>query len=92
MDALGWIVLAIVIVVVVLLLAWLLTRRRTQHRRTEAAHLRAQVAELTELQKKAENDAFHKRKEQFLVADKAGDQAALKKMIAELASGSVPTN
>lgn len=54
--------------------------------------LRAQIAELTELQKKAESDAFHKRKEQFLVADKAGDQAALKKMIAEFASGSVPTN
>lgn len=46
MDVLGWVVLAIVIVVVVVLLVgWLLTQRRTQHRRTEAAHLRTQIEE-----------------------------------------------
>lgn len=58
----------------------------------QIAPLRAQIVDLNAQQAKAEGDAFHKRKAQFIAANKAGDQTALKAMIAEFAAGSVPTN
>jgi phosphonate transport system substrate-binding protein len=51
----------------------------------QVADIRAQLAKLDEMEKKAASDPFRAQFDAFVAADKAGDQAALKRMIAELA-------
>jgi phosphonate transport system substrate-binding protein len=53
----------------------------------QVAAIRADIAKLEEMQKKADGDAFQQRVAAFLEADKAGNQDELKKMIAEFAAG-----
>jgi phosphonate transport system substrate-binding protein len=59
---------------------------------SQAAAIRADIARIEEAQKKADNDTFKQRVEAFLVADKAGNQDELKKMIAEFAAGTASTH
>src|SRR5262249_13838747 len=58
----------------------------------QIAAMRAEVAKLEEMQKKAGTDEFHRRAAAFLEADKAGRQDELKKMIAEFAAGTATTH
>jgi phosphonate transport system substrate-binding protein len=53
----------------------------------QVAAIRADIAKLEEMQKKADNDAFQQRVAAFLETDKAGNQDELRKMIAEFAAG-----
>jgi len=59
---------------------------------SQVAAIRAEVAKLEEMQKKAETDEFHRRAAAFLEADKAGRQDELKKMIAEFAASTTTTH
>ena len=59
---------------------------------SQVGAIRAEVAKLEEMQKKAETDEFHRRAAAFLEADKAGRQDELKKMIAEFAAGAANTH
>ncbi|HWM48271.1 MAG TPA: phosphonate ABC transporter substrate-binding protein [Xanthobacteraceae bacterium] len=56
------------------------------------AALKAEIAKLDAEEKKAESSAFTKRVALFVEADKAGNQAELKKMIAEFAAGFASTH
>jgi phosphonate transport system substrate-binding protein len=58
----------------------------------QVAAIRAEIAKLEEMEKKAQSDQFQKRKAAFVEADKAGNQDELKKMIAEFAAGTAPTH
>jgi phosphonate transport system substrate-binding protein len=58
----------------------------------QVATIRADIAKLEEMEKKAQSDQFQKRKAAFVEADKAGNQDELKKMIAEFAAGTAPTH
>jgi phosphonate transport system substrate-binding protein len=58
----------------------------------QVAAIRADIAKLEEMQKKADGDAFQQRVAAFLEADKAGNQDELKKMIAEFAAGIATTH
>jgi phosphonate transport system substrate-binding protein len=58
----------------------------------EIAAIRAEIAKLEEMQRKAEVDPFQKRAEAFNEADKAGRQDELAKMIAEFAAGTASTH
>src|SRR5262249_45859877 len=59
---------------------------------SQIAAIRADIAKLEEMQKKADSDEFHSRAAAFLEADKAGRQDELKKMIAEFAAGAATTH
>jgi phosphonate transport system substrate-binding protein len=58
----------------------------------QTADIRAQLAKIDEMEKKAAANPFRARLEAFLAADKAGNQAELKRMIAEFAAGNARTN
>jgi phosphonate transport system substrate-binding protein len=59
---------------------------------SQIAAIRADIAKLEEMQKKADSDEFHSRAAAFLEADKAGRQDELKKMIAEFAASTATTH
>jgi phosphonate transport system substrate-binding protein len=58
----------------------------------QIAEIQAQLAKLDEMEKKAAADPFQGRLAAFLEADKAGNQADLKRMIAEFAAANARTN
>jgi phosphonate transport system substrate-binding protein len=58
----------------------------------QVAAIRAEIAKLEEMQKKAESDQFQKRVAAFVETDKAGNQDELKKMIADFAAGTATTH
>src|SRR5262245_29369894 len=58
----------------------------------QVAAIRAEIAKLEEMQKKAETDQFQKRVAAFVETDKTGNQDDLKKMIAEFAAGTATTH
>jgi phosphonate transport system substrate-binding protein len=59
---------------------------------SQLAAVRAEIAKIETIQKKADTDPFHQRVAAFLDADKVGNQAELKKMIAEFAAGTSGTH
>jgi len=59
---------------------------------SQTAAIRSDIAKIEAAQKKADNDTFKQRVETFLVADKAGSQDELKKLIAEFAAGTASTH
>jgi phosphonate transport system substrate-binding protein len=63
-----------------------------EEKKKETADIQAQLAKLDEMEKKAATDPFQKKLAAFLEADKAGDQATLKRMIADFASQNAQTN
>jgi phosphonate transport system substrate-binding protein len=63
-----------------------------EEKKKQSAEISAQLAKLDELEKKAVTDPFQKRLAAFVEADKAGNQAELKRMIAEFAAGNARTN
>lgn len=65
-----------------------------EEKAAKIAPLRAEVQKAQELSDKAEHSEFKKNVEAFMEADKAGDQAKLKAMIATFAANAVnvPTN
>jgi phosphonate transport system substrate-binding protein len=54
--------------------------------------LKAELAEIEQMEKQAETDPYQKRVAAFLEAEKAGDKATMKKMIADFAAGFTGTN
>jgi phosphonate transport system substrate-binding protein len=58
----------------------------------QIAAIRAEIAKLEEMQKKAESDPFQQRTATFIEADKAGKQDELKTMIAEFAASAATTH
>jgi phosphonate transport system substrate-binding protein len=58
----------------------------------EIAKLKNEIAKIEAMEKQAENDPYQKRVAAFIEADKAGDKATVKKMIAEFAAGFASTN
>jgi phosphonate transport system substrate-binding protein len=54
--------------------------------------LKAELARIAQMEKQAETDPYQKRVAAFLEAEKAGDKAAMKKMIADFAAGFTGTN
>jgi phosphonate transport system substrate-binding protein len=58
----------------------------------QAAKIKAELAKVEAMEKQAENDPHQKRVAAFIAADKAGDKATMKKMIAEFAAGFGSTN
>jgi phosphonate transport system substrate-binding protein len=58
----------------------------------QIATIRAEIAKLEEMQKKAESDPFQQRTAAFIEADKAGKQDELKTMIAEFAASAATTH
>jgi phosphonate transport system substrate-binding protein len=54
--------------------------------------LKAELARIEQMEKQAETDPYQKRVAAFLEAEKAGDKAAMKKMIADFAAGFTGTN
>ena len=58
----------------------------------QIANLKSEIARLEQLEKQAENDPYQKRIAGFIAADKAGDEAKVKKMIAEFAADFAKTN
>ena len=58
----------------------------------QTADIQAQLVKLDAMEKKAATDPFQTKLAAFAEADKAGDQAALKRMIAEFAAGNAHTN
>jgi phosphonate transport system substrate-binding protein len=58
----------------------------------QTADIQAQLVKLDAMEKKAATDPFQTKLAAFVEADKAGDQAALKRMIAEFAAGNARTN
>jgi phosphonate transport system substrate-binding protein len=58
----------------------------------QSADIKAQLAKLDDMEKKAATNPFQTRLAAFVEADKAGDQAALKRMIADFAAGNARTN
>jgi len=63
-----------------------------QEKQAKSANLKAEIAKLEALQKQADADAFTKRVSLFIEADKAGNQAEVKRMISEFAAGFASTN
>jgi phosphonate transport system substrate-binding protein len=59
---------------------------------SQIAAIRADIAKLEEMQKKAESGEFHRQAAAFLEADKAGRQDELKKMIAEFVANAAATH
>ena len=58
----------------------------------EIAKLKAELAKIDAMETQAENDPYQKRVAAFIAADKAGDKATEKKMIADFAAGFASTN
>jgi phosphonate transport system substrate-binding protein len=58
----------------------------------KVAELQDQLAKVEDMAKKAETDGYQKRVAAFVEADKAGNQDALKRMIAEFAANFANTN
>jgi phosphonate transport system substrate-binding protein len=54
--------------------------------------IKAELARIEQMEKQAETDPYQKRVAAFLDAEKAGDKAAMKKMIADFAAGFTGTN
>lgn len=63
-----------------------------QEKKTKSAELKAEIAKLDQAQKQADSDSFTKRVSAFIEADKARDQAQVKKMISDFAAGFASTN
>lgn len=63
-----------------------------QEKKTKSAELKAEIAKLEQAQKQADTDSFTKRVSAFIEADKARDQAQVKKMISDFAAGFASTN
>jgi len=63
-----------------------------EEKRKQSDDIRAQLAKIDEMEKKAATAPFQKQVAAFLKADEAGDQAVLKRMIAEFAAGNARTN
>lgn len=62
------------------------SRLSADEKQTKIAALQAEIKAYNEAVKKAETSEFHKLKVAFKEADKSGDQAKLKEMIAQLAA------
>jgi phosphonate transport system substrate-binding protein len=58
----------------------------------QIAAIRAEIAKLEEMQKKAESDPFQQRTAAFIEADKTGKQDELRTMIAEFAASAATTH
>jgi len=58
----------------------------------QAAKIKADLAKIETMEKQTENDAYQKRVAAFIEADKAGDKATMKKMIADFAADFANTN
>jgi phosphonate transport system substrate-binding protein len=63
-----------------------------EDKKKQSADIQAQLVKIDEMEKKAAADPFQKKLEAFVEADKAGNQDALKRMIAEFAAGNARTN
>ncbi len=63
-----------------------------EEKKKQSDDVRAQLAKLDAMEKKAATDPFQVRLAAFLEADKAGDQEKLKHMIAEFAADNARTN
>jgi phosphonate transport system substrate-binding protein len=63
-----------------------------QEKQAKSAELKAEIAKLEKAQKEADSDPYTKRVSAFIEADKAKDQAQVKKMIADFAAGFASTN
>jgi phosphonate transport system substrate-binding protein len=63
-----------------------------EEKKKESADIQAQLAKLDEMEKKAAGAPFQAQLAAFVKADEAGDQAALKRMIADFAAGNGRTN
>ena len=63
-----------------------------EEKKKQSAEIQSQLAKLDDLEKKAVTDPFQKRLAAFVEADKAGNQAELKRMIAEFAAGGARIN
>jgi phosphonate transport system substrate-binding protein len=61
-------------------------------KKKQSADIQAQLAKLDEMEKKAATSPFRDKIAAFVEADKAGDQEALKRMIADFAAGYARTN
>jgi phosphonate transport system substrate-binding protein len=58
----------------------------------QAEAIRTEIAQLQQMEKRAETDPFRERVAAFLAADEANDQDKLKQMIAELAAAQAATH
>jgi len=58
----------------------------------KVAEIKAKIAKIEQMEKELANDPYQKRVADFVAADKAGDEATTKKMIAEFAAGFAGTN
>lgn len=58
----------------------------------KVAELKAKIANIEKTEKQLESDPYQQRVAAFIKADKAGDKAAVKEMIAEFAAGFARTN
>jgi len=58
----------------------------------EIAKLKEELAKIDAMETAAESDPYQKRVAAFIAADKAGDKATVKKMIADFAAGFASTN
>jgi len=63
-----------------------------QEKQAKSAELKAEIAKLEQMQKQADADPFTKRVSLFIEANKAGNQADMKKIISEFAAGFASTN
>jgi len=63
-----------------------------EEKKKQSADIQAQLAKLDDLEKKAAAAPFQAKLAAFVKADEAGDQAALKKMIADFAASNARTN
>jgi phosphonate transport system substrate-binding protein len=63
-----------------------------QEKQAKSAELKAEIAKLEKAQKEADSDPYTKRVSAFIEADKAKDQAQVKKMIGDFAAGFASTN
>jgi phosphonate transport system substrate-binding protein len=58
----------------------------------QVAKIKAELAKIDAMAQQAEKDPYQKRVAAFIAADKAGDKATMKKMIADFAAGFGSTN
>jgi phosphonate transport system substrate-binding protein len=63
-----------------------------EDKKKQTADIQAQLVKLDEMEKKATTNPFQKKLAAFVDADKSGDQAALRRMIADFAAGNARTN
>jgi phosphonate transport system substrate-binding protein len=63
-----------------------------EEKKKQSADIQAQLVKIDETEKKAATDPFQGKLAAFVEADKAGDQAALARMIAEFAAGTARAN